>query len=254
VNVYLRLWLTCLLLSTSCSWRLYWLQISGVSLTLSPSGFVYLEFSWAQQPLLHTFPFPSTLGKAALHPPSPVGIFIYSSCGKWPFPLLLWSFPPTVTFTSFPTPRLLVGCCYSWHLHPACLFTVPWGIAPPLLFSTQGAPPFLLCVFFVIVVYYSVCFFSFFPGWGSVCPGGYADLAQGCLWEYCMLLRSPGGLRLPKRSGSWCLAAREPSWFLHLTWTGDAVSGLGCGGVRILSLLSGFSCKVYHPPLSKILF
>jgi hypothetical protein len=26
---------------------------------------------------------------------------------------------------------------------------------------------------------------SFFPGWRSVCPGGYADLAQACLWEYC---------------------------------------------------------------------
>jgi hypothetical protein len=33
--------------------------------------------------------------------------------------------------------------------------------------------------------------FSFFPGWGSVCPGGYANLAQGCLWEYHMLLSSP---------------------------------------------------------------
>jgi hypothetical protein len=27
--------------------------------------------------------------------------------------------------------------------------------------------------------------FSFFlPGWRSVCPGGYAALAQACLWEY----------------------------------------------------------------------
>jgi hypothetical protein len=26
--------------------------------------------------------------------------------------------------------------------------------------------------------------FSFFPWWRSVCPGGYAALAQGCLWEY----------------------------------------------------------------------
>jgi hypothetical protein len=29
------------------------------------------------------------------------------------------------------------------------------------------------------------CSFSFFPGWRSFCPGGYAALAQGCLWEYC---------------------------------------------------------------------
>jgi hypothetical protein len=26
--------------------------------------------------------------------------------------------------------------------------------------------------------------FLFFPGWRSVCPGGYAALAQACLWEY----------------------------------------------------------------------
>jgi hypothetical protein len=47
-------------------------------------------------------------------------------------------------------------------------------------FSTQGTLPSLLCVFFVVIAYYSG-FFSFFPGWGLVCPGGYADLAQGCL-------------------------------------------------------------------------
>jgi hypothetical protein len=32
---------------------------------------------------------------------------------------------------------------------------------------------------------------------------------------------------LPKRSGSWRLAAREPSWFLHLTLSGDAMCMLG---------------------------
>jgi hypothetical protein len=26
--------------------------------------------------------------------------------------------------------------------------------------------------------------FSFFPGWRSVCPGGYAALAQAGLWGY----------------------------------------------------------------------
>jgi hypothetical protein len=70
-------------------------------------------------------------------------------------------------------------------------------------------------------------FFSFFPGWGSVCPGGYADLAQGCLWEYRMPLSSHCGPRLPKPSGCWCLAAvREASWFLRLTWSGDAMRRL----------------------------
>jgi hypothetical protein len=40
---------------------------------------------------------------------------------------------------------------------------------------------------FPVCLYCSYCLlvsFSFFPGWRSVCPGGYAALAQGCLWEY----------------------------------------------------------------------
>jgi hypothetical protein len=40
---------------------------------------------------------------------------------------------------------------------------------------------------FPACLYCSYCLlvsFSFFPGWRSVCPGGYAALAQACLWEY----------------------------------------------------------------------
>jgi hypothetical protein len=106
---------------------------------------------------------------------------------------------------------------------PACLL---WGISSPPLFGFQDALPSLLRVFFVVIAYYSV-FFSFLPGWGSVCPGGYGDLAQCCLWEYRVPLSSPCGLCLPKPSGRCLLAvAREPSWFLRLTWSGDAMRRL----------------------------
>jgi hypothetical protein len=94
---------------------------------------------------------------------------------------------------------------------------LPPSPARPGLFiyrSGKDSPPSLFAL------YCSYCLllsFSFFPGWGSVCPGGYADLAQGCLWEYRVPLSSPYSLRLPKRSGRWCLAAWEPSWFLPLT-------------------------------------
>jgi hypothetical protein len=82
-----------------------------------------------------------------------------------------------------------------------------------------------MCLFFFVITYYSVSLF--FPGWGSVCPGGYADLAQGSLWEYCIPRSSPCGPHLPKLSGHWCLAVvQEPSWFLHLTWSGDALCRL----------------------------
>jgi hypothetical protein len=42
-----------------------------------------------------------------------------------------------------------------------------------------------------------------------------------------MPLSSPGGLRLPKQSGSWHLVVQEPSWFLHLTWSRDVMRGQG---------------------------
>jgi hypothetical protein len=72
-----------------------------------------------------------------------------------------------------------------------------------------------------------LCSFSFFPGWGSVCPGGYANLAQGCLWEYHVPFSSPCGLCLPKPSGcGWLLAVQGPSWFLCSMWSGDALRRL----------------------------
>jgi hypothetical protein len=69
---------------------------------------------------------------------------------------------------------------------PACLFTV-------YLQSQEGFPsPNLQCsghpTLFPVCLYCSYCLLlsiSFFPGWRSVCPGGYAALAQACLWEYC---------------------------------------------------------------------
>jgi hypothetical protein len=81
------------------------MQISGVSLSLSwPCRLCLLRVLLGTMPLLQAFPFPNTLGEVTLHPCSQACMFIYSSCGKWVFPPLLWSFPPTATFTSFPTP------------------------------------------------------------------------------------------------------------------------------------------------------
>jgi hypothetical protein len=60
--------------------------------------------SSVREPLLHAFPFPSTLGRVTMHPLSQACMFIYSSCGKWVFPRLLCRFPPIATFTRFPAP------------------------------------------------------------------------------------------------------------------------------------------------------
>jgi hypothetical protein len=80
------------------------------------------------------------------------------------------------------------------------LFIYSSGRDSPLSpLGVLGTPPSLLCVFIVLIAYFSVSLF--FPGCRSVCPGGYADLSQGCLWVYCVLLSSPCGPCLPKPSG-----------------------------------------------------
>jgi hypothetical protein len=128
-------------------------------------------------------------------------------------PPLLWSFLPTATFTSFPL-------LFAGHVPPL----LPSPSALFIYSSMRDFPsPTLQCsghpaLFATCLSSYCLLFsFSFFSGWGLVCPGGYADLAQGCLWEYCVPLSSPCGLHLPKWSGLWRLAARKPSWFLGLT-------------------------------------
>jgi hypothetical protein len=135
---------------------------------------LFTQSSPVHEPLLQAFLFPSSLGEVTLHTLSQARVFVYSSLGRWVFPLLLRSFHPSTTLTSFPAP----GC---WACTPTpagltCLFTVPGRIPFPQSSELSVPHPLSYCL---------LLSFSFFPGWSSVCPGGYADLAHGCLWEYC---------------------------------------------------------------------
>jgi hypothetical protein len=138
--------------------------ISWVSLTLTwPLQALFTQSSPVHKPLLQAFPFPSTLGVVTLHPLSKACMFIYSSHGKWVFSPLLWSFPPTATFTSFPAP----GC---WALPPSParpgLFIYSSMRDFPLpFFIAQCAPPSFPRVFIVLIAYYSVSLFSLGGGW-----------------------------------------------------------------------------------------
>jgi hypothetical protein len=165
-----------------------------------------------REPLLQAFPFPSTLGEVTVHPLSQACVFIYSSHGKWVLPPPLWSFPLFATFTSFPTPR-----CWACAAAPAfsSWLVVRDFLSPPSRHS--GVPALVAtCLFCCYCLSFSF-FVLFFPWMGVSLSGGYAGLAQGCLWEYCIPLSSPCGLRLPKPSGHCSLAAAwEPSWFLCL--------------------------------------
>jgi hypothetical protein len=134
---------------------------SELNTHLAPQA-LFTQFFWAQ-PLLQAFPFPSTLGEVTLHPLSQACMFIYSPLGKWVFPPLLWSFPPTTAFTSFPTP----GC---W----ACVTTSAFSSQlvrdfPSPTLHAQGAPPPLLRVFLLLLLI--IQFFFFFP-WVGVSVQG----------------------------------------------------------------------------------
>jgi hypothetical protein len=160
------------------------MQISGVNLALtwSPQA-LFTQSSPVGEPLLQAFPFPSTLGEVTLQPLSQACMFVYSSRGKWVFPPLLWSFPPSATLTAFPL--LVVRCTPPLPLEPLrpgwLVYLQFWeGFPSPNLQRSVRPTLFPMCL------YCSYCLllsFSYFPGWGSVCPGGCAALAQCFLWE-----------------------------------------------------------------------
>jgi hypothetical protein len=134
-----------------------------------------------------------------LHPLSLACMFVYSSGGKWVFPPLLWSFPPTTAFTSFPAPDcwacaaapagLHVYLQLMWEvglppspvefssLHHSHKVSRSWRASAPALSSQAQLaysqfwegfpfpPSFLLSVFIVLIAYYSVSLFSQLGGW-----------------------------------------------------------------------------------------
>jgi hypothetical protein len=136
------------------------MQISGVSLTLTWSLRLCLLRVLLGATTTATSPF-QALRKVTLHLLSLACVFIYSTHEKWAFPLLLWSFPPTATFTSFPTP----GCSVCAAAPAFSSGLVVRDFPSPAL-GVHCAPPSLLHVFFVVISYYSVFFlFSLGGGW-----------------------------------------------------------------------------------------
>jgi hypothetical protein len=67
-------------------------------------------------------------------------------------------------------------------LRPGWLVYLQFREGFPSPSSALSAPHPLCCMSLLFLLL--IAQFLFFPGWRSVCPGGYADLAQGCLWEY----------------------------------------------------------------------
>jgi hypothetical protein len=203
------------------------MQISGVSLTLTwPLRLCLLRVLLGTTATATSFPLSKHTGGGDTAPAFS-GRHVYLQL-RWEvgLPRSPVQFSSHCRFYKLSCSWLLGMCRHSCLLQPACLFTVLWGISSTPS-SELRAPRPLWYVSFLLFLLIIQIFFCFFPRWGVVFPGGNADLAQGCLWEYCILLRSPCGLHLPRRSGCWHLAVRETSWFLHLTWSGDAMRRVG---------------------------
>jgi hypothetical protein len=144
---------------------------------------LFTQSSPVHEPLLQAFPFPSTLGEVTLHPISQACVFIYSHVGSG-------SSPSPVKFSSLRhshqlSRSWLLGALSPLPLEPlqpglAGLFTVPGRIPlPPSVLSAPHPLSHVSLLFLLLITQ-----FLFFPRVGSVCPGGYADLAQGRLWKY----------------------------------------------------------------------
>jgi hypothetical protein len=138
--------------------------------------------------------------------------------------------------------------CHTYLLH---YLQFAWGSAPPPLSRAQGAPPFLLraCFFFSCLFIIQVSFFLFSLSRGQSVQGTMLI----CPREYCVPLSSPSGLLLPSRLGAGVWQHGSPPGFSIYHWVGMLCVGWRCGGVRVLPLLGGFSCKVYLQCLSKSL-
>jgi hypothetical protein len=96
------------------------------------------------------------------------------------------------------------------------------------------AAPCLLCCMFLFSSLFIIHFFFVFWGKGSVCPGGYAGLSHGWLWEYCVPLIcshiglldvSQTGLELASGSMGALLFSQCNLMWRSLVWD----RGSGCG-------------------------
>jgi hypothetical protein len=98
---------------------------------------------------------------------------------------------------------------------------------PLLPSSVLREPCPLWYMSFVVVFCYSVCFLSLFPlGGGQSVQGAMLIWPRVvCGSTMCSLPYLVVCIFWARRK--WLLVVWEPSWFLHLPWSGDAMHGLG---------------------------
>jgi hypothetical protein len=88
-------------------------------------------------------------------------VFIYSLRGRWVFPPLLWSFPPSATLTSFPAP----GCWVHTPSHgdsparPGLFIYSSEKDSPSPLLEAQGAHPLCSMSLLFLLLFTQFLFF-----------------------------------------------------------------------------------------------
>jgi hypothetical protein len=222
-----------------------------LSTHLSPQV-LFAQSSPSREPLLQAFPIPSTLGKVTLHSGSWACVFIYSSCGRWVFPPLLCSSPPTATFISFPAPDywtvllLLPAAMFVYSSRGKCVFPpLLWNFPPSSTLTSFPTPGFWARPCSCQSLSCPPSLFIYSSGKGSLPPIFGAQSALPffprvfivLIAYYSVSLFSPGGgwsvqgamllwprlvcgstavPHLPKPSGHGRLVAQGPSWFPRL--------------------------------------
>jgi hypothetical protein len=107
---------------------------------------LFTQSSPVHESLLQAFPFPSTLGEVTLHPLSLACMFIYSSCGKWVFPLSCGVFLPLLLLQAFPL--LLAECVllllqagmFAYSSRGRWVFPLLWSFPPSTTLTSFSTP------------------------------------------------------------------------------------------------------------------
>jgi hypothetical protein len=176
------------------------MQISGVSLTLTwPHRLCLLRVLLCAIAAAASFPLSKHTGGGDTAPAFS-GLRVYLQfMWEWSSPPLLWSFPPTATFTSFPA----LGCwaCAVTPAFSSRLFYLQFWEGFPLPLSSVLRASCSLCyVSFLLLLLIIQFFFLLSLGGGPVCPGGYADLARvvcgstACCLAHLVVCVFPSGL------------------------------------------------------------